>query len=300
MAKTSKINLIGQGCISSLIATRCGKEKLRYTQFARTPETLSVHHLTYGKLNLPTPKQLNHDIRLKDIVVLPLKAYVIPSVLQQLQTVIEPSCCIVLLHNGLGTIEIAKQLYPTHHIIAAITNTAAYRSHHTVIHTGHGNTFFGTVQRGNTSTETIKQHYATLERALYNAQMHEDIMPALWTKLAVNAVINPLTAIHDLQNGGLSAPSYKKLINQILNEILILAKAKDINIDHSTVLNTVNTVIYDTQDNYSSMQQDIEHGRRTEVDHISGYIVQEAESIGLQVPTNKRLWLDIHKLEGRW
>lgn len=299
MAKVSKINLIGQGCISSLIATRCCCETLRFTQFARTPLPLTVEHLTYGKIHLPPPKDLNRDIRLDDIVVLPLKAYAISSVLQELQAVIEPSCCIVLLHNGLGTIEIAKQLYPNHHIVAAITSMAAYRANNTIKHTGHGNTYFGTVQRGNISTETMNHHYSVLENALYGAQMLPDIWPALWTKLAVNAVINPLTAIHDLQNGGLSAPSYVKLINQILNEILTVAKAKHIELDHSIVLNTVNTVIYDTQDNFSSMQQDIEHGRRSEVDHINGYIVQEAESMGLQVPTNKRLWFDVQKLEGR-
>lgn len=298
MATKTKINLIGQGCISSLIATRCCCEKLRFTQFARTPESLTVEHLTYGKIHLPIPQQLNQDTRLDDIVILPLKAYAITTVLQQLQAIVEPTCCIVLLHNGLGTIEIAKQLYPNNHIVAAITNTAAFRSNKTIKHTGHGNTYFGTVHRGNISTATMEHHYSMLEKALYDAQMLTEILPALWTKLAVNAVINPLTAIHDLQNGGLSAPSYVKLINQILSEILTLAKAKQINIDHSTVLKTVNTVIYDTQDNFSSMQQDIEHGRRTEIDHINGYIVQQAETMGLQVPTNKRLWLDIQKLEG--
>lgn len=298
-SSTTTFHLIGQGSISCLLAAHFCHDNITFKQYARTPANKTVKHLSYGMLHLPPARQLNHSVDLQGIVILPLKAFVIADVLQQLQNSISEDSAIVLMHNGMGTIELAVALFPNHHIIAATTSMAGFTQDSVVKHTGFGNTFYGTVHPGKQSQQQRNAHLNQLALGLADAKQTDNIRVMLWTKLAVNAVINPLTAIHDVQNGELIAPSYVKLTNEILREILTLAKAKDIPLDHSTVLNTVNTVIYDTQDNLSSMQQDIEHGRRTEIDFINGFIVQEAEKVGIQVPTNKSLWQHVHKLEGR-
>ncbi|GAB1085380.1 MAG: hypothetical protein SStaTSB_33820 [Shewanella algae] len=52
-----------------------------------------------------------------------------------------------------------------------------------------------------------------------------------------------------------------------------------------------------TAANYSSMYQDLKHGRKTEIDYINGYLQQRAEQYGLTLPINSELLAQIKALE---
>jgi len=61
----------------------------------------------------------------------------------------------------------------------------------------------------------------------------------------------------------------------------------------------VKDVMRATAQNRSSMLQDLEHCKRTEIDEINGEIVQRAGPIGVPVPVNRALWKMVRGLERR-
>ena len=123
-----------------------------------------------------------------------------------------------------------------------------------------------------------------LNTILPSVEWRNDIHTALWNKLAINSVINPLTAIHQCRNGKLANDQFKKQISILIKEISQVLNAENIAISHQSVVDNVYRVIESTAQNFSSMHQDIAHHRTTEIDFITGYLIRTAQKHGLNTP----------------
>ena len=125
-------------------------------------------------------------------------------------------------------------------------------------------------------------------------------------KLAVNAIINPLTAIFDIKNGGLVANYHlKRTMRLLLAEISLvfrslpeLQNVPNVNtrFDPQRLENIVLSVAEVTHSNDSSMLQDMRAVRETEIDYINGYIIKRGEELGVHCVTNYML---MHMIKGK-
>jgi 2-dehydropantoate 2-reductase len=195
---------------------------------------------------------------------------------------------IVLLHNGMGIAEQVVTLFPYNPIIAGVTSHGAMQSGHFVFrHTGKGETWLGPVN------EAAKAHAALaddLGAALGQAGWDEQIQARQWQKLAVNCAINPLTALYKLKNGELAGPRFADALQQICVEVADVMQAEGQPTGSEELLRRVMTVVELTADNYSSMYQDMEQGRETEIEAITGFLLARAASHGIAVPVNQGLY----------
>lgn len=131
--------------------------------------------------------------------------------------------------------------------------------------------------------------YTLLNKALPPVALSNNILHALWSKLAVNAVINPLTALNNVPNLAICDESYSELIHNICQEFVAVARACGEHFDLSEVKDKVVQIAKATGSNFSSMHQDVQFKRETEIDAINGYIVSMAKKKGISVPTNTLL-----------
>ncbi|QGZ74085.1 ketopantoate reductase family protein [Aeromonas hydrophila] len=195
---------------------------------------------------------------------------------------------IVLLHNGMGIAEQVVTLFPHNPIIAGVTSHGAMQSGHFVFrHTGKGETWLGPVN------EAARAHAALaddLAAALGQAGWDEQIQARQWQKLAVNCAINPLTALYKLKNGELAGPRFADALQQICVEVADVMQAEGQPTGSDELLRRVMTVVELTADNYSSMYQDMELGRETEIEAITGFLLARAASHGIAVPVNQGLY----------
>jgi len=110
-------------------------------------------------------------------------------------------------------------------------------------------------------------------------------------KLVVNAVINPLTAIFRCKNGQLlDNPTRLTIMGLLIEEIgpivrTLLPNAPEMFSDQN-LLEFVLSVARKTGANTSSMLQDIQAGRRTEIDYINGYVAAQGQALGLPYTRN--------------
>ena len=133
--------------------------------------------------------------------------------------------------------------------------------------------------------------------AIANSQWCEPILPMLWQKLAINIVINPLTAINNCHNGNLANEQYRPSILRLIDEVVTVASAEQIPLDKAELIKRVYQVIALTASNYSSMHQDIHHGRQTEIEAITGYLLRRAESHGIATPENLAIYHQLKAME---
>jgi len=111
----------------------------------------------------------------------------------------------------------------------------------------------------------------------------------LWQKLAVNAGINPITALSRVHNGALSAGSTNRLARRAATETARVARAEAIELADERAVDAIDEVIDGTANNRSSMYQDVLAGRRTEIDAINGAVVDRADEHGIDAPVNETL-----------
>jgi 2-dehydropantoate 2-reductase len=117
-----------------------------------------------------------------------------------------------------------------------------------------------------------------------------NIKLAQWQKLAVNAVINPLTALYDVSNGALlTSAEPSALIAPLCIEIARVAAAEGLTLDADSISQDVYRVCQLTSANISSMLQDTRQGRDTELDYINGYLQRRAAEHRIEMPLNLQL-----------
>ncbi len=225
-----------------------------------------------------------------EFLLLPVKAYDCINAFESHAKQLSPNAQIVICHNGLGTIEhILPKLLPTQGLWFASTTHGAYKSSPLrVVHSGLGQTLIGPLNDAARQVFITEPNDNTVAKGigamLGPCQVVSDIMPFLWQKLAVNVVINSLTAIHQVNNGELAKPEYQERIKAIVREFVAVAAEAGYAFVFAEILSVVQQVIAKTSANYSSMLQDIRLQRRTEIDYISGFLLGQAQQAGLSTP----------------
>ena len=127
-------------------------------------------------------------------------------------------------------------------------------------------------------------------------QTPTEILQAQLEKLAVNATINPITALLDSRNGAvLYNYAITRAMRLLLAEISLVFRSLP---ELAALPNTLTRfgaerletlvvgVAYRTRENVSSMCADVRAGRRTEVEFINGYVVKRGEEVGVKCVMN--------------
>jgi 2-dehydropantoate 2-reductase len=125
----------------------------------------------------------------------------------------------------------------------------------------------------------------------------DDVRSVLWNKLLVNIGINAITALTAIKNGRiLDLEITRNLSCMAVEEAMEIAARMNINVRQDAV-DHVYAVARATAANRSSMGQDVDHKRPTEIGTINGYIVKEARRLGMQAPVNETLTALVQTLE---
>jgi 2-dehydropantoate 2-reductase len=232
-----------------------------------------------------------------DLLLVTVKAWQVSGALEPLLSKLHPDLIVLAMHNGMGTFDYLVDNLPNNPLLFATTSHGALKMNDSdVKHTGWGETKLGALNQKGLSCQFLTD---VLNHALAPVEWQENIHHALLLKLAVNCAINPLTALNNIKNGQLSTDSYSPLLEKLIDEICCVINAEGLTITREALTTVVNKVIISTADNYSSMHQDIAHQRRTEIDFITGYLLERAKCHNISVPINDSLFQKIKKIEDK-
>lgn len=281
--------IVGQGAIGLLAASRL--------QLANYPVRLWLKQgLSVDTQHLNQQLQFHQATGKLDAVLIPVKSYAVVDAVYSLLPHLSPNAQLVLSHNGMGTIEQVLPLLQHRQGLWFLTTThGALKQGSTIVHTGKGESVMAPLNTA--AQEHAVQVFQAMDCALGPLTLAADITPFLWQKLAINAAINPLTALYNCRNGELAKAEFQLQITAVLEEVCVVANAAGIALALPQLMKKVQQVIGNTAQNYSSMQQDIAHQRRTEIDAINGFVVQQAQRYGIAVPHNNSLLQQVRQLQ---
>ncbi|MDC8831646.1 ketopantoate reductase family protein [Alteromonas gilva] len=293
------VNILGSGAIGGLCAAGAQQAGVSYRLLPRASSALlqtvvlqnSPSHDSRSVSLQPLADSAPAAFTADDILILPLKVFQLKAAIAYWQPKLTTDTPIILLHNGMGGMELAAEYLPLNPVYLATTSHGAFKTTATTVqHTGVGKTMLGLSPLHSASASLNTHIGQLLHHCIGPVTWRDDILLALWQKLAINCAINPLTAQHNVRNGALSSAVFRPTIEAVVNEVCEVAVACGIELRYSVVLAQVFEVIQLTATNYSSMHQDVAHQRPTEIDAITGYIIAQANKKGIDVTTNTLLY----------
>jgi len=115
------------------------------------------------------------------------------------------------------------------------------------------------------------------------------VMGALWGKLIVNCAYNALSAITQLPYGKLvQGAGIPKVMFDVVEECLAVARAAGVTVT-GNLHEGVERIARTMPGQFSSTAQDLARGKKTEIDHLNGYVVRKGEDLGIPTPVNRTL-----------
>ncbi len=234
-----------------------------------------------------------------DIIFLCVKSPQVAAGLQQAAKLVHDDTILVTLQNGIGHLKLLKdkQNLPvfTLGVTAQGANMAA-PGH--VRHAGDGLTRIGFPKSASFSKSLLLAkvcnllNYAGIETIIV-----DNILDYLWSKLLINVGINALTAIHRCPNGKLLESAVtQEILTAAVREGEAVARALKIELLEDPLAMTLD-ICRKTAQNLSSMLQDVNNKRPTEIDSINGEIVAAARKLGIPTPVNDELIQKVKEIE---
>jgi 2-dehydropantoate 2-reductase len=295
------IVVIGQGAIGLLWYHHLTKVQENSVSLSCSSSANSVpKHYHFTDINNHSEQVLltlatNTTFANADLILLCVKSYQVKAALAALNNKISAQAIIVFCHNGMGAYQDLVKLQQPCLALLTTHGCKITRPFHAQ-HTGLGHHDLGLIT-GDIRPSIRDELIATLAQALPTLTFTEAIKDKQWLKLAINSVINPITAIENINNGQLLDDRFKSLISQLIGEIIAVAAYENINFDFNELQATILQVAKNTANNCSSMRSDILQKRKTEIDYINGYIVNLARKAGLGVPQNEKIIQQVKALE---
>lgn len=288
-------HILGAGSIGCLWACNLVSMGYPVTLLLRNPEKLDIFNsmgaITLAEKRYSVSAELTDTSTDIDQLLITTKSTDTATALQSIKKRLSKSVKVIVLQNGLGSQHWVKDQLPDAEIAWASTTDGVWtKTPFNLVHAGQGITRIG-------SPITAYAWLAPLENGFLKVEQDEDIALTLWRKLAINCAINPLTAVYQCKNGELiNNPDYLATMAAICKEVELVAESEGIELFDGPLIEQACHVAELTAENYSSMMQDIQHQRITEISHITGYLCERAKQNQLHTPTNDHYLKKIKKL----
>ena len=205
-----------------------------------------------------------------------------------LAPLLSPEAIVISMQNGVDNAEQIRAASGLDALGAVVYVAASVPQAGSVKHVGRGDLVVGP---GNARTEQIA---GLFERAGVPCRISDNIEGELWTKLTWNCALNAISALGHARYGEIAAsPEAKKIVANLVTEFLAVARAAKIHLpDFKTPDDAINGA-YKVAENlstvYSSTAQDIQRGKRTEIDSLNGYIARRGAELNVPTPVNQAL-----------
>jgi 2-dehydropantoate 2-reductase len=234
-----------------------------------------------------------------DLVLFFVKTYQTEMAVSNALTLEKEDTVFLTLQNGLGNEEvICKRVDPKKVMVGVTNQGATLLGPGHVRHAGWGETHIGELKGWETARGS--RIAKMFQKAGIETHVSSQIYELIWAKLLVNVGINALTALTGLKNGQLiDHPETLRIMYALVTEAAEVAKRKRIRVDETPIQKVI-SVAEATRENRSSMGQDFDYKRKTEIDAINGAIVKEAKSLGIPVPYNQMITDLIRVIEKRF
>ena len=205
---------------------------------------------------------------------------------------LEPDALVLSLQNGVDNAErlqsvLQQQVAPAVVYVATEMVGPGHVKHH-----GRGELVIG-------PSAASHEIAALFAGAGVPLQISDNVAGALWAKLILNCAYNALSAVAQMPYGCLvQGEGVEAVMRDVVQECLAVARGSGVTVP-GDVWEAVQRIARTMPSQLSSTAQDLARGKRSEIDHLNGYVLRKGEALGIATPVNRVLHTLVKLLAGR-
>ena len=293
-----KTAIVGAGAMGSLfgaLLSEAGNDVSLYDVWQEHVDAINANGLQIEREGVRRSVRITattnpEEIGQSDLVILFVKSTQTKTASAAARQLAGESGLALTLQNGMGNADVIAQNFDPVRILAGTTSHGATLLEAGCIrHAGVGPTTLGAWSTSETGLENARRVADFFTTAGIETRAVDDVHSVVWNKLLINIGINAITALTGIKNGQLlDLEATRDISRAAVQEAMAVARSVNVRINENAVEH-VFEVAQATAANRSSMGQDVDNRRQTEISTINGYVVQEASRLGLDVPVNRTL-----------
>ena len=271
----------------AVISGESRKEKLKSTGF-------TINNKTFY------PKVLSSkDEFIKfDLIIFCVKNYQLEEAIEDVRNFVDEKTIMITFLNGVTARARIKSAYPNNNVLYGLSmRIDAVRTSEGVF-----NTEDGEIQFGNADNSIISPEVLAVQECFNNVGIknciYTDMIRTTWRKWMLNVGVNQVTAITRATYGKVtSIETNLTLFKEAMMEVVAIAKASNLDLRDEDIAEFVTLMDSFSPNGKTSMLQDVEAKRRTEVDYFAGTVIELGAKYNVPTPVNHVIYCIIKSME---
>lgn len=291
MKEIENVLVCGIGAVGSIYADKIEKyspeklrvlvDKSRLERYKRNPTIFNGRILDF-KYVLPEETKFKADL-----IIIATKFDGLNDVIKNIKNFVKDDTIILSLLNGVTSEKIIAKTYGREKLLYSyFIGHSAIREGRKIVHDDVNTIVFGSENTNDfANVEKVKFFF---EKAAINYLIPDDIIHSLWLKYMLNVAANQTTAILRMNFGEmLENDKCMDFAINIMKEVQAIAKAEGVKNSETMIDETIKHLHTMIPEGKTSMLQDVEAGRKTEVAMFAGTIIKMGKELGIPTPYNK-------------
>ena len=228
-----------------------------------------------------------------DLAIVALKHHHLPGAVPDLRHLVSEETTLLSVMNGLDSEETLAAAYGAAQVLYAVSvGIDAQRQGNEISFTTPGKHYFGEAHN-ETVSPRVRRVQVAFDRAGITHETPPDMIRIVWWKFMVNVGMNQASAVMSIPYGGFQRfPQAQAVMEVLMREVIALAQVLGVDLQPRDVDDWYPVMATLSPEGKTSMLQDIEAGRKTEVEMFAGKVVELGRQHGVPTPANQ-LILDI-------
>ena len=298
MNEIRRVALIGVGAVGTVLAVRlqaCLGKGFSLIADPKRQERLRRDGILFNGVRYDFP--FAEEGTAQELILIATKATALPEVMERIAPYIGESTLILSLLNGIDSEErLASRFGAEHLLYSYFLGHPSMREGNRVAHDGTYRIYFGEADNRQVS-ERVERVRHLFDRARIPYEIPQDMRAALWQKFIINIGCNQTTALLRRPYGHLQENAEAlRLARLMMGEAAEVARRIGLSNPQEMVEKAVRVIRSMNPEGKSSMQQDVEAGRETEIEIFAGTLCRLADSMGYDVPWNRAAYQIISAL----
>ena len=233
-----------------------------------------------------------------DLIILSVKFTALDQAVEDIRCMVGEDTVIMSLLNGVESEERIQAAYPDNEVLYSVIRIPAlHQGNEISFPEGSGKISFGNA-RNDTLTETVTAVRDLFEKSGISYEIPKDMLKNMWHKFMTNVSENQSAAILRVPYGIWTVSGdANELREQAAREVIAIASRKGINLTEKDL--EEHRTYFEKAPFYGkpSTLQDIEAGRKTEVEMFAGSVIRMGKELGIPTPYNQMFYHCIKTLE---
>lgn len=292
MKEIKKVILCGLGAIGTIYADKL--EKFDAENFKVLVDEARIERYKTNPIKF-NGRQLNFDYILPsqegfkaDLIILATKFAGLKDAIKNIKNFVKEDTVILSLLNGVTSEDIIADVYGKDKMLYSyFIGHSSVRCGNSVTHDDVNTIVFGAENNLGENVVAVKNFF---DKVGINYKIPDDIKRSMWLKFMLNVSANQPTAILRMTFGDMFENThFMKFAENIMREVQSVAKAEGVLNTETMVDEALKHLKTMTPDGKTSMLQDVEARRKTEVDMFAGTVIELGKKHGISTPYNKIL-----------